>query len=332
MFNHKWQRQNGHRKVRTSILAALVTVSLLFTMTAFGGEISSVAQIKAAFDVAMGKPLNERIPLLEALEQDIDQTLFQGGFDEKIRAAILRLKYRVQLEQAKYPESRATFLGYLDALEQGHDREYSRLAFRRRIEVMVQREEWFETEALCKAVKDQYPNEESTKGVALYHMGLSCMRMNGTMQKARDFFSQMVQECSDHPLRPWGLRMLANCHLSIGDMDACLGTLEIMKQQYKDTKWEQYGDMRPAFVHEHQKGDAQKALEIYEETLRKYPDHIYWAYIEKQKVRLQKVIEEQLIKDALKDLVKTEGNKCDGRSAEMIGFRIIRDQKLAISR
>ena len=99
----------------------------------------------------------------------------------------------------------------------------------------------------------------------------------------------------------------------MGKHDSALSTLSLLKQQYPKTKLEHYADMRPAAIYEYGKGQPQKALEIYQATLRRYPDHMYAPYIHKQIERLQKVIEEQVIEDALEDLA-VEGRGCRVKS------------------
>jgi hypothetical protein len=68
--------------------------------------------------------------------------------------------------------------------------------------------------------------------------------------------------------------------------------------------------MRPASIWEYGKGDPQKALEIYQQTLRRHPDHLYAPYINDQIERLRKVIEGQLIQDALDGLANSATPDC----------------------
>jgi outer membrane protein assembly factor BamD (BamD/ComL family) len=128
------------------------------------------------------------------------------------------------------------------------------------------------------------------------------------------------------------MQMLANCYLSMGQTDACLNTLRLMKEQYPGTTWEHYADMRPAFVYEYAKGDAQRALQVYQESLKRYPTHIYWAYIDTEIKRLQKVIEDQLVQDSLEQITKADPPDCGGHAARQLGFRIVRDQHIAMAR
>jgi predicted negative regulator of RcsB-dependent stress response len=99
----------------------------------------------------------------------------------------------------------------------------------------------------------------------------------------------------------------------MGNHDNALGMLALLKTQYSQTKWEHYADMQQAAVWEH-RGEPQKALALYQQSLRNYPDHLYGPHIHLQIDRLQKTIEEQLIQDALQGIAQMESPECRGRS------------------
>ncbi len=96
----------------------LATSFILPASTALGQQLQDpAAQIKAAFDQAMAKPLNEQIPLLEALEQQIEQDIFQGRLAGKAKAKGLYYKYHLQKQLAKYPQAQQTYAAYIRSIK-----------------------------------------------------------------------------------------------------------------------------------------------------------------------------------------------------------------------
>ena len=133
------------------------------------------------------------------------------------------------------------------------------------------------------------------------------------------------------------MRVLANVQVGTSQDNAALSLLALMEQQYQGTWHGQYAHMHVATILERRKGDVQAALAQYQESLRRYPNHHFSGFIRSEISRLQSVVEEQLIQDALQDLAKAKTNQCDRPDqwrhdgAEQIGFKIISDQGISLS-
>ena len=70
----------------------------------------------------MSKPLNEQIPLLEALEQQIDQLLYEGNLDESSEIEAVKCKYLGLKALGKYPQSHEAFSQYISKLTTTHSK------------------------------------------------------------------------------------------------------------------------------------------------------------------------------------------------------------------
>jgi hypothetical protein len=92
---------------------------------------NGVADIKAAFDAAMAKPLAERVPQLTSLEQRIDQSLFDGALQGKARTTGLYQKYHVQMQLAKWVEARETYAAYIRSIKDNDGAIQARSTFER---------------------------------------------------------------------------------------------------------------------------------------------------------------------------------------------------------
>ena len=154
---------------------------------------------------------------------------------------------------------------------------------------------------LAGAVLDALPEDGELKAAALYHQARARYRLNGRLADCAASCETLIAEHPDSPWRGKAMRLLANAHLGRGQYKPALATLELLKAQHPGTKLEQYADMRPAAIWE-VRGEPQKALARYHATLERHPDHLYSPYIHRQIERLQGVIEEQLIRDALEGL------------------------------
>ncbi len=333
MFDNKWQRRNGHRKVGTTILAALVTGSLFFTMTAYGGgDLSPAGRIKAGFDAAMGKPLEQRISLLEGVEQEIDQKVFDGTFTGKGRVEPLWVLFQVQQKLAKYPASRGTFGQYVSAVKSAFGDVQATTIIEGVIDRQYRRGDKIERVALIDQALEVYADHLEITPYLLLRKAQGIVQLIGRTSEAIAPLEKAIAEYPDSRWRPWAMRTLANVQVASSQDDAALSTLTLMEQLYKGTWFEQYAHMHAGTILENRKGDPQGALERYQETLRRFPDHHFSGYVRTEIERLQKIIEEQLIRDALDDLGRnTQQHQENHSGASQIGFRIIHSQDRMLS-
>jgi len=106
-----------------------------------------------------------------------------------------------------------------------------------------------------------------------------------------------------------------------------LKTLDLIERQYAGTWWEQYAHIKDAVIFEKRQGKPQKALERYRATLEKFPSHKYGPFIRRQINRIQGVIEQKLIDDALKGVKGGESEPAQPHSlahytAAMMGLEV----------
>ena len=68
------------QKFGTMVFGVVLVAGLILPASRAMGQQSqdAVAQIKATFDSSLAKLLDQRVPLLEALEQQIDESVFDG--------------------------------------------------------------------------------------------------------------------------------------------------------------------------------------------------------------------------------------------------------------
>ena len=155
MSKDKWQRLECRRGRGRAVLAAAVTIGMIFTITAYGGDAarSPVAALKQAFDAAMGKPLAERIVALEAPEGQIDRGIADSTLAGKDKGDAPYYKYHLQRNLAKYPEAARTYKAYVQCA------------------------------SVCEAMAGEFPRALEIEATALYHLWWSAFRMNGTMNR-----------------------------------------------------------------------------------------------------------------------------------------------------
>ncbi len=311
------------QKSKMSVLVILLTVGITLPTTRVMASIDSVADVKAAFDEAMGQSLQDRIPLLEALEEDIDQALFDNTLTGKDKTEGLYYKFHTQLQQAKYPDSYQTYADYIKNIKDVENVPAATAAFLRNITDWKRKRDYAYIAAVCDKMAEELAADPVLGSAALYYVAYSKFWLNGTMEECVQACNQLIGDYPDSRLRPQAMRTLANAYMSQGKHDDALQVLALLKQQYSGTQWEHYADMRPGIVYEVGKGDPQKALDVYQGSLARYSDHLYGPYIHKQIERLQKIIEEQLIQDALGDLAQAEKADCDSQSL------IVRDSSQA---
>ena len=271
-------------------------------------ELTSAADAKAAFDAAMAKPLAERVPALEALEQGIDTLLFEGSLTGKDRVQVLLIKYQAQVNQAKYPESHASFGQYAQALWEWPQRERARATLVEQVRHARLMEDRVQCMAIADAALKHWGSDEQVAPALIYMKARSVSELPGRAQEAIEPLQTVITNYPDSPWRPQAMRWLAHLEgngFGEGE-DAALGVLALMETQYTGTWWAQYANMKPAMIWEVRRGEPQKALEIYQQTLETYPDHKFATFCRAQIERLQGVIENQLIQDALEGLAQAD--------------------------
>jgi tetratricopeptide (TPR) repeat protein len=266
-----------------------------------------VPDIKTAFDAAMAKPLNERIALLESVEQQIDGVLFTAGLAGEPKAAALFYKFHAQRQLAKYPQAYQTYANYVRSI-----RSFSigraRSVFSRDAAQLEKQRNFAQCAAMCEAIGEEFTDDSDLTATALYYLAWSKYWMNGTVHQSVDVCNELIANHVDSPWRPKAMRLLANAKFALGDYDGALSTLSLLKQHYPNTEFEQYADMRPAMIYEI-RGELP-----YQQTLKRHSSHMYAAYIHRQIKRLQKTIEEQLIHEALDGLEHVEVMECKTKS------------------
>lgn len=272
----------------------------------------AVAVVRPSFDAAMKKPLAERVPMLEQAEKQLDNALFQGHLTGKQRTDTLFYKHHVQRQLAKFPDAYVTYGDYIKSYREAGETVRGKAAFSRDLNQWKRQRDYTQTAAICEQMLKSIPDDEQIDSAALLHLADAYYHTNGTMDKCVENVTKLIEQYPKCEERPDGLRLLANAYFAKGKYKETLATLQMLKQQYPGTKWEQYADMRPAAIAEYGQGEPQKSLQIYQQTLKTYPDHIYTAYIHREMERIQKVIEQQLIQDALKGLAQNGGNPPEG--------------------
>ena len=219
-------------------------------------------------------------------------------------------KFHVQKRLAKYPESAETYAAYMRSIADDLGAQAAESTLARDLTVWKRRKELSQCSVICRKLMEGSAADSELFATALYHEAWARFRMNGAMEDCISACQNLTANCLDSKWRPEALRMLTNAYIAQGKHDDALGILEILKLQYGGTKWEHYADMRPAMVYEFGKGDPGKALQIYQESLARYPDHLFGQYINKQMKRLRAVLEQELILDALEDLAQADQDKC----------------------
>jgi tetratricopeptide (TPR) repeat protein len=270
-----------------------------------GEEELTPASVKADFDAALVKPLSERVPELEALDASLSAGLTSGELAGKDRTEGLYYQYHTRRQLARYPEACRSYADYLVSIRQRTGIKGARRQLESDLKGLLRRGEHGHVDELSGAVLEELGQDDAVKAAALYHQARARYRLNGRLA---DCVASCEALIAEHPESPWrgpGMRLLANAQLGRGKYKEALGVLELLKAQGKGTKLEHYADMRPGAIWE-VRGEPQKALAVYQGTLERYPDHMYSPYVHRQIERLQKVIEEQLIQDALEGLGKAD--------------------------
>ncbi len=302
---------------RGSWLASVcLGASLLWCGPAWGqSQDSGLGAIKRDFNAAMGQPLAKRVAELEDLDARLGQMLDDGDLTGEAKARGLYYRYHTERHLAKFPDAYVNYAKRLTALREAGKSAESHSVFLRDLSKWRDKRSWVHEAEICRQVlKEAGEADDELEAVALYHLAEAQYHTPGMLESVVPLCEQLI---SEHPKSDWrakGMRLLANTQFGLGKEDEALGTLKLLEQQYPDTKLAQYADMRRAVIWEVGRGEAQKALEIYRGTLEKYPDHMYGPYVHGQIARLQKVIEKQLIDDALDEIGRKKEQGPEGEA------------------
>jgi len=294
-------------------MAAVITACIAWAAPAQAGPVD---EVKAEFDAAMKKPLAERVPELNALDETIGRRVFGEGLSGEAKAKALRYRYHVRRQLAKYPDAYETYARQLLAWREAGQARRGHTTFLRDLNRWQRRRDHGHIAAVCRQVRQDVAADEKIEAAALYHLAKANYRMAGMLERALPLCERLIEEHPESPWRPEAMRVLANTQFGLGKEDQAIATLQLLEQQYPGTKLAHYADMRRAAVWEYGRGEPQKALSIYQQTLEKYPDHMYGAYAHRQIERLQRVIEKQLIDDALEGIGRRDGDVAAPRQAD----------------
>jgi tetratricopeptide (TPR) repeat protein len=286
-----------------------------------GGKDITPASIKSDFDAAMGKPLSERIPDLEAIDQKIGEAMREQSLAKRDRLRLLEMEYLIRVNTAKYPDATETFGRYAAELKSWDQPERARAALMSQVDrVSWGKDESHHVELIDQAL-ESWPNDPDVTPRLLYKKAQVLIALNGRTPEAIPALNKIIEEHMESAYRPRAYRDLAALQASgvkdAGGARAALQTLTLMEQQYRGTKWEQVAHILAAEVFEKKQGEPQKALARYQESLKKFPDHWFATHCRKQIDRLQLVIEEQLIRDALEGLGKKDAEQPDDADADV---------------
>lgn len=305
----------GRRRGMTMVAWMLTAVGVgVWVSAAVGAETASAAaEVNAAFTEAMRVPLGQRAGLLEKLTARIEDQLSAGVGDVKARSRLVHLKYRSQVALAKYTDAHETFGRYARQLKSWDKKGRARatlVEFIRSKEIANERAECV---AVAAATLEHWPDDEAVAPAALYYKALSLSRMPGRGGESIPVLEKIIQDFPGNSWRPKAMRLLGHLQANglAGGHGAALATLRLIEQQYAGTWWAHYAHMKPAMIYEVRQGNPQAALQRFQESLRKFPDHKYATFIRGEIERLQKVIETQLIQDALDDLAEAGPDECD---------------------
>ena len=313
MNRYSWQ------KGKTVRLVILLTVSMLVPAVAFGqvASIDSVDDVKAAFDEAMNEEsLQDRISLLEQLEQDIDQLLFEISSNTRDRVDLLSYKFKVQQSLAEYPESRVTFGQYIAAVKNTFPTVQAETIVEMVIDQHYHKADHAENVALIDEALDEYANDLNVTPFLLLRKAQCVRTLHGRLTDAYAPLEILIAEYPDSKWRPMGMRLLSIVQLQEVNVKAALATLSLLESQYRGTWYEHYAHMKPAAIMEKRQGNPEGAMSRYNDSLQKFSDHCFGTYIRKEIKRLQEIVEQQLIDQALQGLA--QNNNCGNDSGDML--------------
>jgi TolA-binding protein len=305
------------RHETTALIIILIAGFMLPAGVALGGpQENTVAQVKADFDAAMAHSLDDRITALESLEQEIDNLIFDGTLTGESKSEALYYKFHTQQQSAKYPESCQTYASYIQSIKEHSNETRAHSTFLADAMKWKRQNNYTNCASICKVIAEECTDDPDIVATALYYEAFCKYWMNGTKRECMAICERLIAEYPDSAQRPEAMRLLANAHAGWGEFDSAVGMLALLEEQYPHTQLAHYADMKVASYYEYLKGDPQTALEVYQQSLIRYPDHVYAPYIHREIEHLQTVIEEQLIQDALDGIVKanTQPVECETKS------------------
>ena len=317
----KYEQQQDKGMVRSVWLAMVLLVVLGIAARVFcdtpaaregGGDL--IVQLKSEFDAAMAKPLNDRAPLLENLEQEIASRENLESFSPQVRAKGLYYKYHIQLQLAKYAQAYETYAKHIKAIKDCSNAKQAHAVLLRKFDKLKKEKRYTDCSQIGKSMMESFSDDPDISSASLFYMAWSQYYMNGTMKHCLENCNKLISNYPDSPYRADAMRLLARALTASGKHDDAISTLGLLKNQYPNTKFEHYADMKIASIYEFGKGNPQKALEVYQSSLKRYHDHFYAVYIRRQIERLHKIIEEKLIQDALEGIATTKAHKCRTKS------------------
>lgn len=285
------------------ILVSLAVVASLSGAPAGKGE---AEQAKASFTAGKQQPLAKRITTLQKLETELARKCDRQADPEK-QAGLSRVLYDTQMALAKHDKASETFGRYAAALRKTADKGKARRRLGQHLRYLLDVDQRGRCARLAEKALESW-GDDSLSGELRYYKARSLRRMPGRTKEAIPVLEMIIAENLDSPFRPKAMRLLANLQYGgyVKKSESALATLSLMQTQYCGTKYEQYAHMRAAAYYETSEGDPNKALKRYRESLKKFPDHHYASYVRRQIKRLRKVVEKQLIDDALQRIAVEE--------------------------
>lgn len=270
------------------------------------GRADEVSKIRKDLTSAMAKPLSQRVPLLETLEQRLDTMLKEDRLSAEGRVNIQFLHFRIKQNQAKYPESQSSFGKYVAAVKRAFPEKRGRALTVRVLDRIYRRGDKAEAVELIDQAMTVYTDDTEVTPFLLLRKAQALKELPGRRSEGIEPAQRIVEQYPESPYRPDAMKVLAHLQVMASKDDASLSTLKLLENMYRGSWWEQWAHIQQADIWERRKGEPQKALALYTESLKKFPNHHFAGYVRDQIARLQKVIEEQLIKDALEGLGKAD--------------------------
>lgn len=272
-----------------------------------------VRQIKKQFTEAMQHPLAERVLALKQVRQQMNQALEGQALSPKQRVATLQMQYRLEKAVARYSNAKDVFGQYAQALKDWGPPNRARRILIERVKHVHESRAFNQSIAAADAALAHWAEDSKAAAALRYYKAQSLREVPGRADEALPILETIVQEHMESPFRPKAMRDLGVLQASgLKDAGSAIDTFKLMQQQYRDTRWEQLAHLMPAVIWEVRHGKPQKALERYRATLEQFPDHKYAVFCRAQIRRLQDVIEQQLIDDALKDVRRDDSRRDHG--------------------
>lgn len=286
-------------------MAAVITACVAWTAPAQAGPVD---EVKAEFDAAMGKPLAERVPELNELDDQIDQRLVDGAPAGEGRVDLNWYHFRVKQELAKHPEAAVAFGRYTTAVRQAVPRRQGTAVIERVINRLGPEANPGMCVPLLNAALERLPGDDPARPLLLLRKAESLERLPGRRAEGIPVVKELIGQHPDSAHRPAAMRLLAKLQLIASEDKASLQTLQLMQQQLAGTWYEQWAHIFAASIWERRRGEPQKALNIYQESLERFPNHHFAGYVRSEIERLRGVIEKQLIDDALEGIGRKDGD------------------------